>query len=80
MYYHKKCVSPMNLFRPSNRSVVLRQILGLAGVLYQRVAVNSRNVSRLLLTQRFLTFRYVPCVKIKDTDDVLPVKEGPQLP
>ena len=30
----------------------------------------------LLLTQRFLTFRCVPCVKIKDTDDVLPVKEG----
>ena len=29
---------------------------------------------RLLLTQRFLTFRYVPCVKIKDTDDVLPVE------
>ena len=35
---------------------------------------------RLLLTQRFLTFRCVPCLKIKDTDDVLPVKEGPQLP
>ena len=34
----------------------------------------------LLLTQRFLTFRCVPCVKIKDTDDVLHVKEGPQLP
>ena len=30
----------------------------------------------LLLTQRFLTFRCVPCVKIKDTDDVLPVKPG----
>ena len=35
---------------------------------------------RLLLTQRFLTFRCVPCVKIKNTDIVLPVKEGPQLP
>ena len=31
---------------------------------------------RLLLTQRYLTFRCVPCVKIKDTDDVLPIKEG----
>ena len=35
---------------------------------------------RLLFTQRFLTFRCVRCVKIKDTDDVLPVKDGPQLP
>ena len=31
---------------------------------------------RRLLTQRFLTFRCVLCVKIKDTDEVLPVKEG----
>ena len=35
---------------------------------------------KALLTQRFSTFRCVPCVKIKDTDDVLPIKEGPQLP
>ena len=35
---------------------------------------------RLLLTQRFLTFRCVPGVKIKNTDIVLPVKEGPRLP
>ena len=34
-------------------------------------------VYRLLLTQRFLTFRCVPCVKIKNTDVVLPVKGGP---
>ena len=33
-----------------------------------------------LLTKRLFTYRCVPCVKIKDTDDVLPVKEGPQLP
>ena len=38
------------------------------------------NLLRLLLTQRFLTFRCIPCVKIKNTDIVLPVKEGPQLP
>ena len=31
---------------------------------------------RLLLTQRFLAFWCVPCVKIKDTDDVFPVKEA----
>ena len=30
--------------------------------------------------QRFLTFRRVPYVKIKDTDDVLPVKEDPATP
>ena len=35
---------------------------------------------RRLLTQRFLTFRCVPCVNIKDSDDVLSVNEGPQLP
>ena len=35
---------------------------------------------KALLTQRFLTFRCFPCVKIKDTDDVSPVKEGLQLP
>ena len=35
---------------------------------------------RLLLTQRFLTFRCVWWVKIKDTDDVLPVKDDPQFP
>ena len=34
----------------------------------------------LLLTQRFLTLRCVWCVKIKDTDDVLPVKDGLQFP
>ena len=37
-------------------------------------------VLMLLLTQRFLTFRCVPCVKIKNTDIVLPGQEGPQLP
>ena len=41
---------------------------------------NPRNALWLLLTQRFLTFRCVPSVKIKTTDIVLPVKEGPQLP
>ena len=30
----------------------------------------------LLFTQRFLTFRCVQYVKIKDTDDVLPVKDA----
>ena len=35
---------------------------------------------RLLFTQQFLTFRCVWCVKIKDTDDILPVKDCPQLP
>ena len=35
---------------------------------------------RPLLTQRFLTFPCVPCVKIKNTDIVLLVKEGPQVP
>ena len=30
----------------------------------------------LLLTQRFLAFRCVRCMKIKDTDDLLPVKDG----
>ena len=37
-------------------------------------------VLRLLLTQRFLKFRCIRCVKIKDTDNVLPVKDYPQLP
>ena len=35
---------------------------------------------RLLFIQRFLTFRCVRCVKIKDTDDIWPVKDGPQFP
>ena len=30
---------------------------------------------RLLFTQRFLTFRCLPCVKIKDTEDVCPLKK-----
>ena len=32
-------------------------------------------VLTLLLTERFLTFRCVEFVKIKDTDDVFPVKD-----
>ena len=40
----------------------------------------KRYFLRLLLTQRFLTFRRIPCVKIKDTDDVLPIKEDPATP
>ena len=45
------------------------------------VKIASKGTSlRLLLTQQFLTFQCVPCVKIKNTDIVLPVKEGPQLP
>ena len=35
---------------------------------------------RRLLTQRFLTFRCVPCVKIKHADIVLPVKKGRNSP
>ena len=31
---------------------------------------------RLLLTQRFLTFRCVPCVKVKDTDNFFPLKKA----
>ena len=42
--------------------------------------VDCLSALRLLLNQRFLTFRCVPCVTIKDTDDVLLIKEGPQLP
>ena len=34
---------------------------------------------RLLLTQRFLTFRCVWCVKGKDTDDILSVEDDPQF-
>ena len=48
------------------------------GTIWKRIRVNE--ALRLLLTQRFLTFWCVACVKIKDTDDVLPVKEGSQLP
>ena len=40
----------------------------------------SKTDVKALLTQRFLTFRCVPCLKIKDTDDVSHVKEDPQLP
>ena len=42
--------------------------------------LDSATQQRLLLTQRFLTFGCVPCVKVKDTDEVLPVKESSQLP
>ena len=31
------------------------------------------SILRRFLTQRFLTFQCVSCVKIKDTDDVVPV-------
>ena len=50
--------------------------------LFTRIARNASNKLQLkvLLTQRFLTFRCVPCVKIKNTDIVLPIQEGPQLP
>ena len=37
----------------------------------------SMQLSEILLTQRFLTFRCVPCVKI---NDALPVKDDPQFP
>ena len=42
--------------------------------------IERNNYHHAGLTQQFLKFRCLPCVKIKDTDDVLPVKEGPQLP
>ena len=39
-----------------------------------------KNDTNVKATSHSTTFRCVPCVKIKDTDDVLPVKEGPQIP
>ena len=47
---------------------------------HSRSIVQGNTALRLLFTQGFFTLRCLRCVKIKDTDDVLPVKEGPRFP
>ena len=47
---------------------------------WSSIALRKHRRWRLLLTQQFLTFQWVWCVKIKDTDEVLPIKDDPQFP
>ena len=66
----------------STTRVHFASVQGLMPVTAHMFSLPSGNFERQVtrynnfLTQRFLTFRCVPCAKMKDTNDVLPVKEG----
>ena len=54
--------------------------LHISGAIWYQMADPIRTGSTLFKATSHSTIFGIPFVKIKDTDDVLPVNEGPQLP
>ena len=78
-----RCNLGLQLAMVSKQSMQSLQKVGPSSIFCNRCKpkkLRDKLLKATLLTQRFLTFRCVPYVKIKNTDVVLPVKEGPQLP
>ena len=78
---NKLCAEEVDkLFSNYETKLSGKMVKSLGKPIIRMYSIGACSALSLLLTQRFLTFRCVPCVKIKDTDDVSHVKEGPQLP